>query len=456
MFDLNECKNIYMIGIGGISMSSIAEYLYLKGFNVSGSDRDMDETVKILLKKNIRVNIGHDKKNINKNIDLIIYTAAIKNDNEELIRAKELNIKMLSRAEILGLIMKKYKYSVAIAGSHGKTTVTGMVAKILIEAGKKPTVFLGGNLNVLKEKNFMMGDSDYFVIEACEYCDGFLNFEPFVGVINNIDLDHVDYFKSLDMLERSFKKFGLNVKKDGAIIVNNINKNLVDDIGVKKFFFGDSKRSDIWYAENIVFDKKYCAKFSAVKNNLIIKDIELKVSGRHNILNALSAICVAEKLKIDFEIVKKALGDFSGVERRFEFKGIYHGAKIFDDYAHHPNELKELILTLQNMEYNNLYIIFQPHTYSRTKKFLGEFADILSKCENVILVDIYAAREKNIFNISVKDLVDEINNLKGNAFYCESFDKVINFLKNKIEDGDLIVTIGAGDIYKIGEKLLVK
>ena len=456
MFDLNECKNIYMIGIGGISMSSIAEYLYLKGFNVSGSDRDMNETVKILLKKNIRVNIGHDKKNINKNIDLIIYTAAIKNDNEELIRAKELNIKMLSRAEILGLIMKKYEYSVAVAGSHGKTTVTGMIAKILIEAGKKPTVFLGGNLNILEEKNFMMGDNDYFVIEACEYCDSFLNFEPFVGVINNIDLDHVDYFKSLNMLEKSFKRFGLNVKKDGAIIINNINKNLVDDIEVEKFFFGDSKRNDIWHAENIVFNKEYCAKFSAVKSNLIIKDIELKVSGRHNILNALSAICVAEKLKIDFGIVKKALENFFGVERRFEFKGIYHGVKIFDDYAHHPNELKETVLTVQNMEYNNLYVIFQPHTYTRTKKFLSEFAHILSKCENVILVDIYAAREKNIFNITVKDLVEEINNLKGNAIYCESFDKVISFLKNKIEDGDLIVTIGAGNVYEIGDKLLVK
>ena len=388
MFELDKYKNIYMIGIGGISMSSIAKYFCLMGFSVSGSDRNMSEVINDLRKENIKVNIGHDKKNITQDIDLIIYTAAIHEDNEELIRAKELNIKIISRAEVLGLIMQRYKYSVAVSGSHGKTTVTAMISQILIEAKKNPTVFLGGVLNFLEEKNFVMGKSDYFVIEACEYCDSFLNFEPFIGVINNIDWDHVDYFKDFNMLKESFKKFALNVKKDGAVVINNKNKDLIKDIDREKIFFGDNKKN-IWHAENIIWDDEQCAKFSAVKNSLVIKDIKLKVPGYYNVLNALSAIGAAEKLKIDFDLIKKALENFSGVERRFEFKGIYKGAKIFDDYAHHPNELKELVLMAKKIKHNNLYLVFQSHTYSRTKKFFNEFAEILSKCENVILVDIY-------------------------------------------------------------------
>ena len=372
-------------------------------------------------KENIKVNIGHDKKNITQDIDLIIYTAAIHEDNEELIRAKELNIKIISRAEVLGLIMQRYKYSVAVSGSHGKTTVTAMISQILIEAKKNPTVFLGGVLNFLEEKNFVMGKSDYFVIEACEYCDSFLNFEPFIGVINNIDWDHVDYFKDFNMLKESFKKFALNVKRDGLIVINNKNKDLVKDIDREKKFFGEDEK-DVWHAENIIWNDDQCAKFSAVKNNLVIKDIKLKVPGYYNVLNALSAIGVAEKLKIDFDVIKKALESFCGVERRFEFKGIYNGAKIFDDYAHHPNELKELVLMAKKIKHNNLYLVFQSHTYSRTKKFFNEFAEILSKCENVILVDIYSAREKNIFGLSIKDLVDEINKIGGNAIYFESFE----------------------------------
>ena len=453
MFELDKYKNIYMIGIGGISMSSIAKYFCLMGFNVSGSDRDMSEVINDLRKENIKVNIGHDKKNITQDIDLIIYTAAIHEDNEELIRAKELNIKIISRAEVLGLIMQRYKYSVAVSGSHGKTTVTAMISQILIEAKKNPTVFLGGVLNFLEEKNFVMGKSDYFVIEACEYCDSFLNFEPFIGVINNIDWDHVDYFKDFNMLKESFKKFALNVKKDGAVVINNKNKDLVKDINREKNFFGEDEK-DVWHAENIIWNDDQCAKFSAVKNNLVIKDIKLKVPGYYNVLNVLSAIGVAEKLKIDFDVIKKALENFCGVERRFEFKGIYNGAKIFDDYAHHPNELKELVLMAKKIKHNSLYLVFQSHTYSRTKKFFNEFAEILSKCENVILVDIYSAREKNIFGVSIKDLVNEINKLDGNAIYFESFDKAREFLKKNIGKDDLVLTVGAGDVYKIGEKIL--
>ena len=328
-----------------------------------------------------------------------------------------------------------------------------MISQILIEAKKNPTVFLGGVLNFLEEKNFVMGKSDYFVIEACEYCDSFLNFEPFIGVINNIDWDHVDYFKDFNMLKESFKKFALNVKKDGAVVINNKNKDLIENIDIDKFFFGESEKN-VWHAENIIWNDNQCTKFSAVKNNLVIKDIKLKVPGYYNVLTVLSAIGVAEKLKIDFDVIKKALENFCGVGRRFEFKGIYNGAKIFDDYAHHPNELKELVLMAKKIKHKSLYLVFQSHTYSRTKKFFNEFAEILSKCENVILVDIYSAREKNIFGVSIKDLVNEINKLDGNAIYFESFDKVIDFLKKNIGKDDLVLTVGAGDVYKIGEKIL--
>ena len=445
-----DYKKIYMIGIGGISMSAIAEYLSLKNYEVEGSDRVDSEILQRLKEKGIKINIGHDAKNIDSSIDLVVYTAAIHEDNVEFAKAKELGIKLVNRAKLLGMIMESYKYSIAVAGSHGKTSVTAMISEILISAGKDPTIFIGGILPSINE-NFRKGDSQYFVMEACEYCDSFLNFHPYVGVINNIDLDHMDYFKDLAQIEDSFLKFARNIKNDGMLVINDAYKKAVESYDGKILTFG-SENSD-WHASDIIYDDRQCAKFTAVNKNTRIENIKLKIPGRHNILNALCAICIANELGIGKDDIKNGLENFCGAQRRFEFKGMCNGAKIIDDYAHHPNELKETIQTAKKMPHNNLWFVFQPHTFTRTKIFFDDFVKVLSQVDNLILIDIYAAREKNIYGISSKDLADAINKSGGNALYCESFDAAKDYLRGKINENDLVLTVGAGDVYKIGENL---
>lgn len=444
-------KHIYMIGIGGISMSAIAEYLTMNNYKVSGSDRTESLITQRLRNKNVNIYIGHDEKNLDETVDLVVYTAAIHDDNPEFIKANKLGIKMVNRAKFLGMIMEGYKYSIAVAGSHGKTSVTAMISEILLKAQKDPTIFLGGILPSINE-NFRMGHSDYFVMEACEYCDSFLNFFPKIGVINNVDLDHVDYFKSLEQMEKSFEKFAQNVKDDGVVIINASYKNVIGSQQKKVVTFGN-KNAD-WRVENLILDENQCAKFSAVSNDLRIDEIKLKVPGYFNVLNSLAAISAACELQIDEKYIKNALENFHGAQRRFEFKGTFRGAKIFDDYAHHPNEIKETISAVEKMLYNNLWCVFQPHTYTRTKMFLDDFAKVLCNAGNVILADIYAAREKNIYGISSKDLTNKIKEFGGNAIYFDSFDEITNYLEDKISINDLVITIGAGDIYKVGEKLL--
>lgn len=448
---LDNYKKIYMIGIGGISMSAIAEYLACKNYEVSGSDRTNSKITDRLKEKNIKVYIGHDGKNLDESIDLVVYTAAIHDDNPEMIRAKELGIEMVNRAKLLAIIMQNYKYSIAIAGSHGKTSVTAMISEILINAKKDPTIFIGGILPSINE-NFRLGDSQYFVMEACEYCDSFLNFYPYIGVINNVDLDHTDYFKDLAQMEKSFAKFARNVKDDGIIITNENCIEILQGIDKKIITFGQENSN--WQAIDIIYDENQCAEFYAVNKDIKLGKIKLNVPGYHNVLNALTAISVAFELKIDESDIKNALENFDGAQRRFELKGFFNNAKVIDDYAHHPNEIKHTIATAKKMHHNKLWFVFQPHTYTRTKKFLNDFAKVLSDVENVILVDIFAAREKNIYGTSSKDLADEINNLGGNAIYLKTFDEAVDYLKEKVDKDDLILTVGAGDVYKIGEKLL--
>ena len=448
---LSNYKKIYMIGIGGISMSAIAEYLSYKNYEVSGSDRVSSQITQRLQNKNIKVYIWHDENNIDTSIDLVVYTAAIHDDNVELAKAKKLGIKLVTRAKLLGMIMENYKYSIAIAGSHGKTSVTAMISEILIKAGKDPTIFIGGILPSINE-NFRMGDSQYFIMEACEYCDSFLNFHPYVGVINNIDLDHMDYFKDLKQIETSFLKFAQNIKNDGLLVINDNYANAVELYNGRKLTFGSQNSN--WYATDVIYNENQCVEFTAVNKEVKISKIKLKIPGYHNVLNALTAICVAYELGIDESDIKNGLENFHGAQRRFEFKGIYKGAKIIDDYAHHPNELKETIATAKKIPHNNLWFVFQPHTYTRTKIFFDDFIKVLSQIDNLILVDIYAAREKNIYGINSSDLADAINKLGNNVIYCKSFDEAESYLKNKIADGDLVLTVGAGDVYKIGEYLL--
>jgi UDP-N-acetylmuramate--alanine ligase len=450
---LKNIKYIYMIGIGGISMSSIAEYLLEKGFVVTGSDREESKVINNLQARGIFVNIGHKKENINKHIDLIIYNSAIHDDNSEIIEAKRLNIKLLSRSEVLGEIIKAYHHSVAVAGCHGKTSASCMISNILILSQKDPTVFLGGISNASKN-NFRMGYSDYLVTEACEYQDNFLKFFPEVAVITNIDIDHLDYFKSFDNIKASFKKFANNANE--ILVVNQKDKDTFEGYNKKLYSFGITDDSD-FQAVDISYDKYQCGMFSVKDNKtniVIIKDIKLKVPGDYNIMNALAAITVAYAFNINPEVIKRSLENFCGVERRFEIKGKFKEALIVDDYAHHPNEIIATLKSAILMPHKTLWCVFQSHTYTRTKALFDDFAKALCLAERVIVLDIYAAREENIYGITSQDLVNKINELNGNAIYIDSFEKTEQYLTQNIYAGDLLITMGAGEAYKIGEHLI--
>jgi UDP-N-acetylmuramate--alanine ligase len=445
---LKNKKNIYMIGIGGISMSAIAEFLIKKNFSVSGSDNSYSETVKKLEKKNIKINIGHKSKNILSNIDLIIYSAAIKKDNPEIIRAKELNIKICDRADILGEIIDEYKNSIAISGCHGKTTLTAMISEILIYAKKDPTIFLGGQL-LSNKINFILGKSDYIVVEACEFHDSFLKFKSSISIINNFDIDHIDYFKTRENLIKSFNKFAEQTKN--KVIINAECCDLFKNINKKNKIVFDFNKN----VRKIDFDDNQLATFDFICEKCEIKNIKLKIPGKYNVLNAIAAISTCLELNVDPLEIKYSLENFCGTARRFEFKGNFNSAKIFDDYAHHPSEIRETLNTVLKMNHNDIYCVFQPHTYSRTKILFNEFAkELTNKNIKTIILKIYAAREKNIFDIKEEDLVKKINNLGGNAIFIKEFNDVEKYLIKNIKQNDLIITMGAGLAYQIGENLL--
>lgn len=454
------CK-IYFIGIGGISMSGLAEILSKNGFSVSGSDRAESATTEGLTASGIEVRIPQSAENITPDIDLVVYTAAIHPDNPEYARAKELELKMASRAELLGAMMEEYKGSVAIAGTHGKTTTTSMLTDILMAGESDPTISVGGFLKTIGS-NVRIGGEKVFLTEACEYTDSFLSLYPKYSAILNVEAEHLDYFKDLSHVRNSFRQFASQTAEDGALVigadipdVDELTKGLKCE--VIKFSADSGAVGDITHAvtlKDLSFGDDGCATFVPIYKGNELPALTLKVPGRHNVNNALAAIGIAIEMGIDPEVIIRGLSGFTGADRRFEYKGCYNGATIVDDYAHHPTEIRAALAAAKGVRHERLIVCFQPHTYTRTKAFLDDFADALSVCDLVCLADIYAAREADIYGISSADLRDKLISHGTKCEYFDSFDGMEKFLKKNCANGDLLITMGAGNIYLVGEALL--
>ncbi len=450
-----KMKHFHFIGIGGISMSGLAEILINLGHKVTGSDIRPSNITQKLESKGAIIYYNHDEGNIN-NPDAIVYTAAIKNNNPELVKARSLNIPVIDRATLLGLIMKKYPYSIAISGTHGKTTTTSMIAMIMMESGLDPTVHIGGELEYIGGAT-RIGESDYFIAEACEYYESFLKFYPYIAVILNIEFDHADYFMDIEHIKNSFLKFAHLVPEDGYVVacVDDVNvTSLMDKIPSNKITYGINSETYTWSANNICFDTAGCASFALLKEGKEIDTIKLSVPGMHNVYNSLAAIASCHLVGCSISGIKQGLSKFTGTHRRFELKGAYNNIKIIDDYAHHPSEIKASLKAAKNSNCSKIWCVFQPHTYTRTKILLDDFAVSFFDADTVIVSDIYAARETDNGEINSKALVAKINKAGGKAIYMRNFDTIVEYLKNNSLPGDLILTMGAGDIYKVGELLL--
>lgn len=447
--------HVHFIGIGGISMSGLAEVLLEEGFRISGSDVKKSNLTEKLAAMGGAVFYGHRASNITDNIDLIVYTAAIHADNPELQAAIQKKIPLLTRAELLGQIMTNYKTSIAVSGTHGKTTTTSMISQILLEAGADPTISVGGVLKSI-EGNIRVGKSDIFITEACEYTNSFLEFFPKISLILNIEEDHLDFFKDIDDIRNSFRLFAEKLPDDGILIINGDipdYKDMVKNLACKVITYG-SELSNHYSAKNIDFDHLARGTFDLVKDNQVIDTIHLNVTGLHNIYNALASMALSLELSIPLPVIKKGLLAFSGTDRRFEYKGAIGGVTVIDDYAHHPTEIAATLTAAKNYPHKTTWCVFQPHTYTRTKAFLKDFAKSLTLADEIILLDIYAARETNTSGITSLDLKKELEDLNINVHYFPSFDETENFLLTNCTQGDLVITMGAGDVFQIGERIL--
>lgn len=438
-------KHIHLIGIGGVSMRPLGLVLRDKGMIVTGSDMNASVSTDELIAKGIAVHIGHRPENI-EGADCIIRTAAAHNDNPEIAAARAQGIPVFERAQAWGLIMREYKNAICISGTHGKTTTTSMITHIFMEAHRDPTVMLGGYLPLLKAGH-RVGNGDTIIMESCEYCDSFLNFYPTVAIINNIEADHLDYFKDLEAVESSFRKFAGLVPRTGYVIANGDDENTVKTLADLHYIsFGIGQKNDV-HAENLSEDYR---SFDVYCFGKFYTHVHLNVYGRHNVYNALAAAAASYVMSIDGESVALGLASFTGAGRRMEFKGKYHGADIYDDYAHHPGELHALIDAVKTMGYKRIIIAFQPHTYTRTKALFDDFVRELKRVDVAVLAEIYAAREQNTIGISSRNLARQI----PNAVYFETLPEVAAHLRSIASEGDIILTVGAGDIYKAGEMLL--
>lgn len=453
---IKKYKKIHMIGIGGVSMSGIAVILKSWGFTITGSDTTDSENVKALIQKGISVTIGHNLEAV-ANSDVVVYSAAVKQDDPEMLEAKRLNIPTIERADFLGDLTRCYQDTICISGTHGKTTTTSMVSLCFLEACKNPSIQVGAYLKQL-DGNYLVGNSEYFIIEACEYVESFLKFSPKAEIILNIDNDHLDYFKTFDNIKNAFIKYVKLLPNDGILILNADDPNCLDlakYTNVTPITYGIQNKSADFYAENITFDSNGFAQFDVYHKKQLLDTIKLSVPGQHNILNALSCIALCNNYHIEKTTIKSALAKFTGAHRRFEWKGkIDNKANIYDDYAHHPTEILSIEKALSHKKYNHSWVIFQPHTYSRTKNLLEDFAKSLLHFDHVIVLDIYAAREKNTYGISSKDLVDKLNSLGKKAKYIPDFKDCVSYIKANIQEDDIVITLGAGTVTEIGPMLL--
>lgn len=450
--------HIHFIGIGGISMSGFAELLHSYGFTISGSDIQPSKITKHLQSLGIHIIYGQSEANITKDIDLIVYTAAISKDNPEFIASLNSGIPMMDRAEMVGQVMKNYKNAINISGTHGKTTTTSMLSHIFLSGNLDPTISIGGILDAING-NIRIGKSDNFITEACEYTNSFLKFYPTAGIILNIEADHLDFFKDLNDIRNSFHEFAKRIPNDGLLVINSGISNYTEftqDLLCKVVNFGINSFEFDYNAQNIKYDELGRACYDLYKKNSYIDKIQLSVIGEHNVFNSLASIALSLELNIPLEHVKNGLLQFTGTERRFQKKGEFNGVTVIDDYAHHPTEIEATLKSAHNYPHKDLWVIFQPHTYSRTKAFLEDFAEALSHADKVILTDIYAAREKDPGDICSNDIVTRLEKLGTEVYYFPTFEEIEEFVKEKCTNGDMLITMGAGDVVLIGENLIEK
>ncbi len=454
--DFEHPCRVHFIGIGGISMSGFAELLHSMGFTVTGSDRSESRITRHLEDLGIQVVYGQDEKNITDSMDLVVYTAAIHPSNPEYRRASEMGIPMMERAAMVGQVMKNYPSAIAVSGTHGKTTTTSMASQLFLQAGLDPTISVGGILDAIGG-NIRIGSSGHFITEACEYTNSFLKFYPTVGIILNIEEDHMDFFKDIDDIRHSFTEFANKIPESGTLIINaDIDgcRDIIQDVSCQVLTYGLDNTSADFSADNISFDERGRGSFDVVRNGEKGPRFQLNVVGRHNVSNALSCLALASLYRIDDETVRQALLAFHGTERRFEYKGEKNGFTIIDDYAHHPTEISATLEAAAHYPHKNLWVAFQPHTYTRTRAFLKDFAHSLSQADKVILTDIYAAREQDPGDISSRMLEDELKKLGKEVYYFSDFGDIEKFILKKLVNGDLLITMGAGNIVDIGENIL--
>ncbi len=461
--DFNKPQHIYFMGIGGISMSGLAEILMDEGFTISGSDSKESDLTEHLRSRGASVYIGQKGENIaaaqaeGGAVDAVVYTAAIHPDNPEFQAAQQAGIPMMSRAVLLGEMMRNYKEAIAVAGTHGKTTTTSMLSEIFMAAQADPTISVGGILPSIGG-NIRVGGPEFFITEACEYTNSFLEFFPTMALILNIEEDHLDFFKDLADIRRSFALFAEKIPAQGSVIINGDIENwqeIVKNVKGKVITVGKD-RTCTYSADSIIYDEFARPSFELYENGVRKGTISLGVGGEHNVYNALAATAAALSAGISMEAVKRGLLSFTGTKRRFEKKGEFNGVTVIDDYAHHPQEIQATLKTAENYPHNRVWCVFQPHTYTRTKAFLDEFAEALSMADRVILADIYAARETDTLGVSSRDIAEKIEKLGKKAWYFPTFSEIEEFLKKNCEPGDLLITMGAGDIVTVGEELLSK
>lgn len=454
-FDYENPCHVYFVGIGGISMSGLAEILLREGFRVSGSDSAQSEFTDHLTSRGAKVYIGQRAENITDDIDCAVFTAAIRPTNPEYVACQEKGIPMLTRAELLGQMMRRYRNSIAVSGTHGKTTTTAMLSHILMEADQDPTISIGGVLPLIGG-NIRVGGTEDFLLEACEYTNSFLSFYPTLEVILNIEADHLDFFKDLDDIRHSFHEFVGRLPENGTVIISSdIDRYEEIVAGFQGKVITVGRKSGDIVASEISFDEYAHPSFIPVIHGNAQDRINLHVSGEHNIYNALAAIGAALELGIDLRTIARGLEACGGAERRFEKKGEIDGVVIMDDYAHHPQEIEATMRAALRCPHERLWVVFQPHTYSRTKALLPDFARALSMADRVVLAEIYPARETDTLGVSSADVAEQINRVTpGKAVALPNFDKIETYLLENLSTGDLCITMGAGDVYKVGEHLL--
>lgn len=446
---LDTVKRIHFIGIGGSGMCPLAEILHTKGYEITGSDNNETDTLKRVRALGIKVYMGQRAENI-EGAELIVYTAAIMADNPELIAAKESGIPTFERSKLLGAISRKFSTCVGISGTHGKTTTTSMLTQLLIEAGMNPNAVIGGKLP-LTGTNGITGSSDIFVCESCEFSNTFLQLSPSCSVILNIDNDHLEFFKTMENLKKSFTEFA---NLSSTVIYNGDDENTLDavkNVDSDKTFvtFGLNKSND-WHADNIEFVDGAFAKFDIYNRDRFIGNVTLGVPGEHNIYNALAVFASLDYLGADMSLAVKNISHFKGAGRRFEELADIGGIKVIDDYAHHPTELEATLKTAKKQTKGRVIAVFQPFTFSRTYKLMDDFARVLKIADKVIMTEIMGSREKNTYNVYTADLAKKI---EGSEWY-NTFDEVAKAAERFAQPGDIIITLGCGDIYKAAKIII--